>query len=404
MTPNKIKLHNLDQEVLNYFFKKENKIVYDNLSDDIITDIKNDTSGLGYNDTELRNRIINLENNKLDKSEAENKYYSKNNTYSNTEIDELIANNKEELLEKINGKMDIDEANNTFIFNQPGIITEDLLSGDLVLKVNARYENQRQTGNSGSSGSGITESDFNMLKTQVNVNVTDIQNLQNYINTSVLLATDKIGFDNLNETINEILNNSRSTEVPIEYSDLSNELQERLDSIGDSEVGNIEELKNEVTVLKEHFNLAPGELIFGKEPLGQTRKGHIFESGVLIINKSSDLEGAKTEAELTGKTSIIDLEANKIYSTSNIATLDFNEITDVSGTEYLVGKFALEYQTNNLYFGFNKDSASIIIYFDNLVKKIELQASLAEINNNINALVTRIDDIESRLTALEQGL
>ena len=40
MAPNKIKLHNLDEEVINYFLNKDTKIIYDYLAEDIISDIK----------------------------------------------------------------------------------------------------------------------------------------------------------------------------------------------------------------------------------------------------------------------------------------------------------------------------------------------------------------------------
>ena len=95
MAPNKIKLHNLDEEVINYFLNKDTKIIYDYLAEDIISDIKNDSSDIGYNDTELRNRIISLEDNNIDTSVIQSNYYNKTETYSRSEIDLLISNNNE---------------------------------------------------------------------------------------------------------------------------------------------------------------------------------------------------------------------------------------------------------------------------------------------------------------------
>ena len=44
MSINKVRIRNLDDEILNYFRKTEDKIGYDQLNKDVVTEIKNNKS------------------------------------------------------------------------------------------------------------------------------------------------------------------------------------------------------------------------------------------------------------------------------------------------------------------------------------------------------------------------
>ena len=393
MAPNKIKLHNLDEEVINYFLNKDTKIIYDYLAEDIISDIKNDSSDIGYNDTELRNRIISLEDNKIDTSVIQSNYYNKTETYSRSEIDLLISNNNELINQELNNKLSIENAQAEYLLKQDGVITENLLSNDLLLKVNARYNNQRPSTGGGESGGGISESEFELLKAQVTVNTNNLTDLQNYVDNNVLSINDKITTENLDDFINTTLNNARSIEDPIELTDLSEEVQGLIQngSSGGGDVGSDEfdALKIEVDNLKTNFKLNPGEVMIGKEPLGQVKKAFIFDNDVIIVSKSANLEDAQNYASLNHKIAVIDLEANKVYAEGDISTYSFEEVQDTTGTEYLVGKFALEYNTNNLYFGNTKDNAVLIV-------------DMSVINNELTTYKSEIETIKSRLDALEE--
>lgn len=395
MAPNKIKLHNLDEEVINYFLNKDTKIIYDYLAEDIISDIKNDSSDIGYNDTELRNRIISLEDNKIDTSVIQSNYYNKTETYSRSEIDLLISNNNELINQELNNKLSIENAQAEYLLKQDGIITENLLSNDLLLKVNARYNNQRPSTGGGKSGGGISESEFELLKAQVTVNTNNLTDLQNYVDNNVLSINDKITTENLDDSINTTLNNARSIEDPIELTDLSEEVQGLIQngSSGGGDVGSDEfdALKFEVDNLKTNFKLNPGEVMIGKEPLGQVKKAFIFDNDVIIVSKSANLEDAQNYASLNHKIAVIDLEANKVYAEGDISTYNFEEVQGTTGTEYLVGKFALEYNTNNLYFGNTKDNAVLIV-------------DMSVINNELTTYKSEIETIKSRLDALETGV
>ena len=79
----RIRLRNLDPEVLEYFRKTNEKIGFDGLNSDVVVEIKNDAaSGLAYNDAELRNRIIALETDYVKTSVGDIRYALKSTIYT----------------------------------------------------------------------------------------------------------------------------------------------------------------------------------------------------------------------------------------------------------------------------------------------------------------------------------
>ena len=91
MRSDRIRIRNLDREVLEYFRNINQKITFDSLDASIVTEIKNGEGTNKYNDAELRSRIISLENKKLAAADAENIYAKKVDTYSKTETDALFS-------------------------------------------------------------------------------------------------------------------------------------------------------------------------------------------------------------------------------------------------------------------------------------------------------------------------
>ena len=85
----------------------------------------------------------------------------------------------------------------------------------------------------------------------------------------------------------------------------------------------------------------------------------------------------------------------------------------------MAGKFALEYGTGNLYFGYSPEEIDVVINIGELTKRTELdnylttQAATAKFssktdldlfNTTVNELTTKNTDLEGRIAALETSL
>ena len=175
MDNNKIRLRNLDAEVLEYFKKTEDKISFDDLESNVVEEIKTDaSSGLAYNDEELRNRIIAVEDTYVKTADGDNKYAFKSETYNKSQVDSKLSGLSNIFDGKLDEKLSISAAETGYLKNGDNVITETMLSTDLQNKVNARYENKRPDEGSGSE---VSISDFNMLKVAVTTNTTNINNM-----------------------------------------------------------------------------------------------------------------------------------------------------------------------------------------------------------------------------------
>ena len=91
MRSDRIRIRNLDREVLEYFRNINQKITFDSLDASIVTEIKNGEGTNKYNDAELRSRIISLENKKLAAADAENIYANEEGWLSNSEETVIAA-------------------------------------------------------------------------------------------------------------------------------------------------------------------------------------------------------------------------------------------------------------------------------------------------------------------------
>jgi len=372
-TSNKIRIRNLDEEVLKYFRKYENKIVFDDLDEAVIKEIKNGTGTElnQYNDAELRNRIIALENDKLGSEDAENIYLKKEDGNTSDEIDKKIAASKKDLEEKI--AFEVDEINQTFIKKDKNVISEEMLSSDLQNKVNARYENKRPDG---SSGSGIPESEFNKLKVQVNTNSESIEDLQIYVNTNVVLKDDVILFDQLDTDTQNKIANSRQENIPIEMGDLSTDLQKKLSMAA----GDTSEILEEVLELKNSFKGETGQVFYSnydeEEDIYSIEAKYIFAEDTILINDSDVLESAKEYAATHQIDYIADIQNNILYSI-NVSTLDWENDAANDAYTFLSGRIVLEYPIKNLYVGTSTVSCTKIVDLSNIIDKIDQKLSLS---------------------------
>lgn len=399
MKPNKIKIHNLDKEVLDYFYTKNKPISYDQLDRPIIDDIKNGVGAThAYNDAEIRYRVAEVERNKIDTQAAEATYSKKNETYSKQEIDNKVKTASDVLDAKVLLKLDKKEAAQLFVEKKDGAITENLLSQDLISKVNARYENRRPASG---GNSNITDSDFNNLKTRVGNNEKSITDINNYIGTNVLTKADKLTQNNFDEAVNVVLNSARLKTIPIELNDLSTELSNMITTGDGGSAPDMGTFMSDVRTLKENlFKGNDGEVLFGITDINdKVDFSFIFLDDDIIITETTDLQDAKLYAVQQGINYISDLQANILYSYDSAASA-WNQVADDTPQSYLKGKFSKEYKTDDIFFGTKKviNISALQTQIDNNKKQLEA------INTKVNALMElqqKIPDIERRLTALE---
>ena len=127
----------LDESLIDNIHFKDKKIEWDSLSPDIVNMIKSNTSTPGsYNDNELRNRIIDLENGNIKTGNVFNKNIDKVNV---SLLDSNLNNSYNESL-KVKNKADISYVDNTFRKKSVPIIENDF-DNNLQTKVNTIASN-----------------------------------------------------------------------------------------------------------------------------------------------------------------------------------------------------------------------------------------------------------------------
>lgn len=407
---NKVKVRNLDEDVLNLFRKNGEKIPYDSLDQEIINEIKNGAGTNKYNDEELRSRIIKLEGDKLDKKLAATTYMTVENSFSKEEIDNMTK----ALKDNIDLKLSSDAADQRYIKKLDGCISENLLSEDLINKVNARYENKRpeETG----SGSEVNTSDFNLLKVQVNNNTTGITNLKNYVDSNVLTTNNKITKNYLDESIVSTLDNSRLKSVLIGMSDLSEDVKKKLSNTisgsFDTLEENIQGNKNSIDKITEWLGIQNGNVLMGA--LGSTethpvlKQCQTYAEDIIIVSDMTLLNEAMAQAVEDEVEHIIvdDGENSHLYSYINN---EWKINPTIGPTELLVGRFASAYKTNDLYYGTSVDEFEVVVEANSFAKKTDLpnyvtkkEAEAYATKDQISALKSNVDtEVSSLKTQIE---
>lgn len=384
--PQKIRLRNLDEEVINAFRQNSKLIDFDSLSEDVVTAIKNqspDGSLNKYNDRELRNRISLLERDKLDSETAANLYL----TIEKGVTKEDVNNIKSEIVSEINTTIDnkIAAIDDVYIKNINGIISESLLSDDLQDKINLRYENNRTE--SITESGGINTGEFNKLVIKVDRNTSDIQNLQSYVNSNVLHTDDKIYINQLDTNIQNILNNVRVKTEPISINDVDADLQDRL-SLNSEDIQSIKEIQNS-------FNGSTGQTFFSvlDETTGKSslQAKFIVANDTWIVRNSDLIMDAEADAMTNTEHDIyflVDSDANILYEYNYETSLW--ELSDKSSYGFAAGRIIPEYKTGDLYFSSAQDEYECILRISNFVEESEITDVVRK--NEISDVV-RIDQL-----------
>lgn len=382
----RIKLRNLDPEVLEYFRKTNEKIGFDELNSDVVIEIKTDaSSGLSYNDTELRNRILTIETSYVKTSIGNTKYAFKSDTYTKAETDNKISALSSSIDGKLATKLSVTDAESQYIKNGTNIITETMLSTDLQYKVNARYENKRPED---SSGSEVSISNFNMLRVSVNTNTTNINNiLASYVTKNTTIPLTQLDTDTQN-----IINNARTNNVKITEADLDEALTTKINNSGGSSSSSVDSL---VYKLVNSFQGEYGQLFYAKDnDEGGTDiiPRYLYAEEVLLVSKSSDLATAKSYSLSQDYDYVGSVDTNELLYYSDSQTWEVYEETLY---EYILGRFALDYSTNNIYYGSDETSCEPFIDLSVFETKTAHQSDITAINTEIDNLSSDIDTLES---------
>lgn len=395
----KIKVRNLDEEVLEYFRRNDGKITFDGLDPSVVTEIKNGKGTNKYNDAELRSRIVILEDDKLSKKDAQDTYRKSEDSYTKKEIDDMFGNYGGE----VEGKLTVEKADERYLQKQDNVITENYLSEDLRNKVNARYENKRPEGSGGSgseggSTGGVNQSDFNILRGQVDNNTTNLATLKDYVQENTISKENKVTKAFLDSSIVDTLDNARLKSVLIGMSDLNEEVTKKLSNTlqgsFDTLEANIQGNTQSIEEITESIALPTGYIVMGALGSNETtpilKKCLVYSEDIIIVSKTEWLNDAMKEAVENEVSHIIvdagDEQAHLYTYADGKWAID----SSIGPTELMVGRFASGYKTNNLYFGTSVDEFEAIVDTESFASKEE-----------INALKTQIEELKKEIAALK---
>ena len=396
MATNKIKLRNLDDEVLKSLYPTSKKIGFDSLDPEVVTEIKNktNTSGSSYNDTELRNRIVNIENTMLSKSSAEATYATKNNYDTSAVVDTKITNTKTAI------DKEFSNLSNNYIAKESGIITEDLLSYELQMKVNSH-------GTSSTGGNTGNDSNVDALKVLVNRNTNDISNIKNTINTDVFLKSTPISLSNLDDSTRLLINNARQNSTLITENDLDEALKKKFNQSVDVDTQNVinsmykDSADGQVLVVKkvqgeDDFVLHP-KYIFLTDTFAFTMESKYLDEQ--IIQKNSDdesedvtFDSGKIYAKNNGYEYIADLTREILLHYDKTSDVWTEDVSAQNMYDKISGCFIVSYPEKIIYFC--KKAKSVIKVFDpnDYVKTQDIEDNMEY-----------FEDLDSRTKKLENN-
>lgn len=399
MSDNKVRLRNLDEEVLRYLHATSGTIGFDQLSPDVVTEIKNktSTSGTPYNDSELRNRIGTIESTMVTKTSADSLYATKKDYDTSAVVDSKIAKAKSTV------ETEITNIDKNFISKTPGSITEDLLSYELRAKVN-----------SSTSGSSSTGSNTNLdeLKNNINKNTSAISEIKNTLNTNVYLKSSPISVDNMDDNTQTLIHNARQDTTLITENDLDTALKNKINQQETYDIKAkdiINSMYNgsedgQILIAKRHNDMAAHKVysyysvvpkyIFATDVFIFQIDSKYLDQQIVIADDSGDsedsttFESGKSYAQNHNYTYIADIKRNVLltYNENNGTWTEDNGILNVYNR--LIGTFTLSYPDNTIYFcnGYSKE---------NLIKIFSPNDYISEAD---------LDIFDTRITAIENKL
>jgi hypothetical protein len=396
---NKVKLRNLDDEVLRYLRAASDKVGFDQLSPDVVSEIKNHTgtSGASYDDSELRKRIVTVENSMVTKTSADSLYATKKDYDTSKVVDSKIDK------AKVSIQNDISNIDKNFIPKEPGAITEDLLSTELKNKVNA-HGSSSSSGDSGNTGSNA---DVDELKVQVSRNSYDITGIKNTINTNVYLKSSPIAIEDLDDNTRSLINNARQNTTLIGINDLDESLKNRIDQQATAETQTVidsmykDAEDGQVLIVKknqvnDNYTVFPKYTFANDVFIFKLDAKYLDEQ---IVQKNSDddsdtatFDSGKTYAKNNGYTYIADLNREVLLQYDKTTDTWTQKDSAQDTYDKLSGSFVISYPDKAIYFC--KKLRDVIQVFnpEDYVKEQDVQDT-----------IEYFDDLDKRLDTIETG-
>lgn len=303
---NKIRERNLDEELLNRLFFKDQKISFDNLSASVVSAIKSGTNAkTAYNDEELRNRIASLESSRITIASADEKYVSKathipTNNEISTEISAKFKEWEKKVADVLNKKVNL--AN--------GVIDESMLTPELKYKVNARYNNLYNN----NSGNEIAN-DLSELTFQINKNTESLGRLDDYVTKHTVKKEDEITEEQLDGNIRAKLNKDTVPDGSLTLAAFNTEDREKL----------LKAINSDASLLSGRIAALEGKLSGEKgNVLYATEQGTAFQT--LFASEVYATEDVDIYQSL--RTAILAKPMSNTVSTDRI-TLDLSEYSHI---------------------------------------------------------------------------
>lgn len=401
MADNKVRLRNLDEEVLKYLHATSGTIGFDQLSPDVVTAIKNNTStsGSSYNDSELRNRIVTIENTMVSKISADSLYATKKDYDTSTTVDSKIEKAKTGL------ETDISNITKNFISKTPDSITEDLLSYELRAKINS---------SNGSGGSSGTNNNLDELKNSVSKNTSAIAEINNTLSKNVYLKSSPISIDDLDSNTQTLIHNARQNTVLITENDLDETLKNKVNQkeahdaeaqsvinsmYNGSQTGQVLIAKKIDTSGQNTYSVVP-KYIFATDIFLFQLDSKYLDQQIVIKDTSDDsdsvtFDSGKTYAQNHNCDYIADLKRNILlqYDRSKGTWSENNSAQDLFNK--LIGTFFLSYPDNSIYFcnGLGQESIIKIISPNDYIDE-----------DDLNIISTKISDVEKTINNLASAV
>jgi hypothetical protein len=292
---NKIKKRDLDESLVLEINSKLSIITEDDLSPELRKKISSGGSGSGgssYDDTNLRNRTIVLEKNKVDKSELNN-YFNKNTDKVNLSM--LDSNLRPVFDSSLSAMLEM--------LNAYRRKNDKIQESDLSTTVQAKLNDK---GNSGPTDLSPIVQHLSSVDDKIATNTFNIETVTKNVSKLTSDIDSKINgskqeiLEN-NSILKQLVENARQKNVSIKKDDLDFELN----SIISRSVQKSEDAFAAASGAKLFVNNLPGQIVFIEGQDGAAGAKNLLVNGAFVLT-DTELNNAKARSEKT----IYDLKNN----------------------------------------------------------------------------------------------
>ena len=435
----KIKYRNIDEEDFRKYFRHlSEKITVSDLDDGLIADIQNSAAG-AYNDSVLRSDFQKKLDLKLDISSANSKYATKTDLNSLkttvTAINAALGNTvDQDALNNFAVKTDVkyddgstvkshisalETASSTYLKNQDGVITYNLLNNDVKTKIDSKLT--------------ATSADYELVKSGVANNLASINNIVSFL-SKLNYAVGSIN----DVVVKDTQLSSTMQDLPARIDNLQSEINDIIASLGSVSTGNTggSSTGNDLgsmayqDLYSKDASRDNGMLFFteiernrsGTIQSAKLKTDYMFRSDVVIIRDNTNLTSSKIVAlselydfllYLPNKNDMMD--GSIVYYFDNegkwrdVSTIGDGDV-DVALKEFTFedfeGRFIKEYDTDSMYFVVRETASSALCATAvDSIKAKEIDSSIFGLGSRMSAAEKNISTIQNTtIPALKKDL